>query len=161
MAPGTNPYLNRTTIRGDRDFFGRRRELATVFSRLGAKEPQSVSIVGERRIGKSSFLQALLRQRTAFLDRPDEFVFVYLDLQGRIHGDVSDFFGALMEEIALACQDPVIAGNPPTCESLRKVVVGLNRAHTKMVLLLDEFEAITLNRNFTIEVFSFLRSLPK
>jgi len=160
MAPGTNPYLNRTAIRGERDFFGRRRELAIVFSRIGAREPQSVSIVGERRIGKSSLLRALLRQRTAFLDRPDEFVFVYLDLQGRIHGDVSDFFAALIEEIALARQDPVLTGYPPTYESLRRVVAGLNRAHTKLVLLLDEFEAITLNRNFTIEFFSFLRSLP-
>ena len=160
MYPGTNPYLNRTAIREDRDFFGRRRELTTVFSRIDASEPQSVSIVGERRAGKSSLLRALLRQRAAFLGRPDEFVFVYLDLQEKMHGDVSDFFGALIEEIALARQDPVIAESRPTYENVRKLVAGLRRAHVKLVLLLDEFEAITLNRNFTAEFFSFLRSLP-
>ena len=123
-----NPYLNRTAIREDRDFFGRRRELATIFSRIEAKEPQSVSVVGERRIGKSSLLRALLRRRTAFLGRPDEFVFVYLDLQENMHGDASQFFSALIEEIALARQDSVIAENRPTYENVRKLVARLTRA---------------------------------
>ena len=59
MSTPINPYLNRTAIKDDRGFFGRRRELATIFSRIDAREPQSVSIVGERRIGKSSLLRKL------------------------------------------------------------------------------------------------------
>src|SRR6516164_9083860 len=158
--PAINPYLNRTAIRDDRDFFGRRREMATIFSRIEARDPQSVSIVGERRLGKSSLLRALMRRRTAFLDRPDEFVFVYLDLQENMHGDVANFFRALTEEIALARKDAVIAESRPTYENVRNLVARLSRAGLTLVLLLDEFEAITLNRNFTIEFFSFLRSLP-
>jgi tRNA A-37 threonylcarbamoyl transferase component Bud32 len=158
--PAFNPYLNRTAIRDDRDFFGRRREMTTIFSRIEAREPQSVSIVGERRLGKSSLLRALVRRRTAFLDRADEFVFVYLDLQENMHGDASHFFSALIEEIALSRQDAVIAESRPTYENVRNLVAGLSRARLKLILLLDEFEAITLNRNFTIEFFSFLRSLP-
>ena len=160
MPLAENPYLNRTAIREDRDFFGRQRELTTIFSRIDAKEPQSVSIVGERRVGKSSLLRALLRRRTAYLNRSDECVFVYLDLQEKMHGDVSQFFAALLEEIALARQDHGIAESHPTYENVRKLVAGLSRSRLKLVLLLDEFEAITLNRNFTIEFFSFLRSLP-
>ena len=160
MPLAENPYLNRTAIREDRDFFGRRRELTTIFSRIDAREPQSVSVVGERRAGKSSLLRALLRQRTAYLSRSDECVFVYLDLQEKMHGDVSQFFAALLEEIALARQDHGIAESQPTYENVRKLVAGLSRSRLKLVLLLDEFEAITLNRNFTIEFFSFLRSLP-
>ena len=155
-----NPYLNRTAIRDDRDFFGREREISTIFSRIDAREPQSVSIVGERRLGKSSLLRALLRRRTAFLDRPDEFIFVYLDLQENMYGDAYRFFGALIEEIALARQNAVIAESPPTYENVRNLVAGLSRSRLKLVLLLDEFEAITLNPNFTVEFFSFLRSLP-
>jgi len=51
-----NPYLNRTMIRDVEDFYGRRREVARVYSRIGTAHPQSVSIVGPRRIGKSSLL---------------------------------------------------------------------------------------------------------
>ena len=105
MSNVINPYLNRTAIKDDRGFFGRRRELATIFSRIDAAEPQSVSIVGERRIGKSSLLRALLRRKQLFLRRPDEFVFAYLDLHEKVHGDVSSFFAALIEEIGLSLLD--------------------------------------------------------
>src|SRR5215471_18537554 len=114
-----NPYLNRTAIREDRDFFGRRREMATIFSRIEAREPQSVSIVGERRMGKSSLLRALLRRRTEFLDRPDEFIFVHLDLQESMHGNASHFFSALIEAIALSRQDALMAEIPPGYENVR------------------------------------------
>ncbi|HOT02427.1 MAG TPA: ATP-binding protein, partial [Acidobacteriota bacterium] len=51
-----NPYLDRVAIRDIHRFFGRRREVTRIFSRIGAARPQSVSVVGERRIGKSSLL---------------------------------------------------------------------------------------------------------
>ena len=54
-----NPYLNRVMIREVSDFYGRRREVAKIFARIGAARPQSVAIVGERRIGKSSLLNYL------------------------------------------------------------------------------------------------------
>jgi len=96
MIPSANPYLNRTAIKDARNFFGRRREIATIFSRINADDPQSVSIIGERKIGKSSLLRALLHQRENYLRRPDEYVFLYADLQERMHGDVPQFFSVLM-----------------------------------------------------------------
>ena len=50
-----NPYLNRAMIRNSADFFGRSSEVTRILSRAGADPPQSVSIVGERRIGKTFF----------------------------------------------------------------------------------------------------------
>jgi serine/threonine-protein kinase len=160
MTRAANPYLNRTAIRDDRGFFGRQKELATIFSRIDAGEPQSVSIVGERRIGKSSLLRAVLRRRQSFLRRPDEFVFAYLDLHEKVHGDVSHFFSALLEGFSLSLQDSNVYRTAPTYENIREAVARMDRARLKLVLVLDEFEAITQNENFTIEFFSFLRSLP-
>ncbi len=37
-----NPYLNRVAIRDPAQFYGRRREVARIFSRLGADRPQSM-----------------------------------------------------------------------------------------------------------------------
>src|SRR5262245_18001586 len=155
-----NPYLNRTAIKDDRGFFGRRRELSTIFSRIDAAEPQSVSIVGERRIGKSSLLRALLRRKSVVLRRPDEFVFLYLDLHEKVHRDVSDFFGALIGELSLSLHHLEMHKTAPTYENIRTAVARLDRDRLKLVLILDEFEAITQNESFTLESFSFLRSLP-
>jgi tRNA A-37 threonylcarbamoyl transferase component Bud32 len=160
VTTAINPYLNRTAIRDDTRFFGRRRELATIFSRIDAVEPQSVSIVGERRIGKSSLLRALLRRKDVLLRRPDEFVFAYLDLHEKVHGDVSDFFAALIEELSLNLHDMEMHKTAPSYENMRTLVSRLNRDRLKLVFILDEFEAITQNKNFTLEFFSFLRSLP-
>jgi predicted Ser/Thr protein kinase len=155
-----NPYLNRTAIKDDRGFFGRSRELATMFSRIDAGEPQSVSIVGERRIGKSSLLRALLRRKQLFLRRPDEYVFVYLDLHEKVHGGISNFFAALIEGLGLSLPHTDTSKTTPTYEGVRGAVAQIDRSRLKLVLVMDEFEAVTQNQNFTIEFFSFLRSLP-
>ena len=51
-----NPYLNRVMIQDPKQFYGRRREMSRIFARIGVDRPQSISVVGERRIGKSSLL---------------------------------------------------------------------------------------------------------
>jgi tRNA A-37 threonylcarbamoyl transferase component Bud32 len=155
-----NPYLNRTAIRDDRGFFGRSRELVTMFSRIDAGEPQSVSVVGERRIGKSSLLRALLRRKQLFLRRPDEYVFVSVDLHEKVHGEISHFFAVLIEGLALSLQDTNVSKTAPTYEGIRGAVAQIDRSRLKLVFVLDEFEAVTQNENFTLEFFSFLRSLP-
>ena len=48
-----NPFINRVMIRNPEDFFNRKAEIKKIFSRIGASKPQSISIVGDRRIGKS------------------------------------------------------------------------------------------------------------
>src|ERR1700683_4518063 len=52
-----NPYTNRKAILDENDFFGRERELRAVYTRLLGGS--SVSLIGERRTGKSSLLNAL------------------------------------------------------------------------------------------------------
>ncbi len=54
MTQTPNPFTNRGPVTNPEDFFGRKDELATILTRL--QSLQCVSIVGERRIGKSSLL---------------------------------------------------------------------------------------------------------
>lgn len=50
-----NPYINRNKLPIDSDmFFGRDAEMGEISGLLSSANPQCVSIVGERRIGKSS-----------------------------------------------------------------------------------------------------------
>ena len=57
-----NPYLNRSMIRSLDRFFGRQSQIERIMARLDSPTPQSVSLVGERRTGKSSLLWHLAQE---------------------------------------------------------------------------------------------------
>ncbi len=163
LFPGSsqNPYLNRAMIRDKRFFFGRRKELATIYSRLGAARPQSVSIVGERRIGKSSLLSAINDpdNRRAHLRDPESYLFIFMDFQEKRRARVEEFFASLFQ--ALQAEAGERAGQLPEAgyDGFKQVCERLDRQRMKLVLLFDEFEAVTKNRNFDPEFFAFLRSV--
>lgn len=51
-----NPFYNRSSITDPIEFFGRSDQLDRIFERLTDERPQCVSILGERRFGKTSLL---------------------------------------------------------------------------------------------------------
>lgn len=83
-----NPFISRRPVEHPAQFFGRRQEAREAIELIGAYIPQSVSIVGERRIGKTSLLRYIshpdggLKDFTSVLSRPvEKYLFVYLDLE--------------------------------------------------------------------------------
>src|SRR5215208_4516861 len=102
-----NPYLNRVAIKEPSQFFGRTREVARIFSRIGAPRPQSISVVGERRIGKSSLLQFINHPqiRARNLDDVQSYIFVFIDLQQKRRLTLEEFFKGLFELIAKEVRD--------------------------------------------------------
>jgi len=156
-----NPYLNRVMIRDPAEFIGRKLEIEKVFSRIGAARPQSVSIVGERRIGKSSLLYHLSRPEVYAknLTDPSRYVFVLVDLHGLGDVNVSEFFDLLLDEISAAAgiSRPQRVSNGYL--SMKQFIPELHRNGRKLVLLWDEFDSITRNRKFGEEFFSFFRSM--
>ena len=81
----SNPYTNRGTIRNPQEFFGREREVRRIFSRISSSHPQCISIIGERKIGKSSLLYFIDHEETRrkWLKDEESYVFVLIDLQER------------------------------------------------------------------------------
>ena len=156
-----NPYLNRVAIRDPAQFFGRAREVSKIFSRIGASRPQSISVVGERRIGKSSLLNFInhpeVRQR--FLDRSESYAFAFIDLQQKRRLTLTEFFKELFALLAKESGDKSLAKLQPSFDSLRAVLDNFRRDERKLVVLFDEFDAITTNRAFDLEFYSFLRSI--
>ncbi len=53
-----NPFTNRAMIKTEEEFAGRRQEVAQILNYV--KKGTSVSVVGERRIGKSSLVYHLV-----------------------------------------------------------------------------------------------------
>ena len=76
-----NPYMNRSMIRSVDAFYGRKRELQRVMALIGAQMPQSVSLVGERRMGKSSLLWHISQPDiySLCLQEPNQYVFATMD----------------------------------------------------------------------------------
>src|SRR6266568_2256047 len=82
-----NPYINRAAISEASGFYGREDALRDVYTRV--RGGQSVSLIGERRVGKSSLLNAIGFEREEF--GMDDFDFVFMDMQS-IAGCPEDAF---------------------------------------------------------------------
>jgi hypothetical protein len=147
-------------IQDVQSFFGRRRELSRIFSRIGVQRPQSVSVVGERRIGKSSLLYqlSLPEVQSKFLLDRSSLIVAFVDFQQLRTITLQDFFGVLSGQIRRV--DPEIAGSDTIgYRSFQQVQDRLLAKTKRLVLLFDEFDAITSNPVFDRDFYAFLRSV--
>ena len=156
-----NPYLNRVAIKDPEQFFGRAREVSKIFSRIGASRPQSISVVGERRIGKSSLLHYINNPqvRALHLDQPEAYAFAFIDLQQKRRLTLIEFFNELFGQLSIETGDKALKKLQPAFDSVRATLENFKRERRKLIVLFDEFDAITTNRAFDLEFYSFLRSI--
>jgi len=147
-----NPYQIRNAIRDERFFIGRRRELDELMALVTASQPQSVAVIGDRRIGKSSLLQALYRR----CRQSDGTVVIYQDVNGL--GSSEEVLTALIDNLAVAGHVPTGASGKPLHNVLRHSIRLLSD-RARVIILLDEFDSLTGNEKFPITFFNFLRSL--
>jgi len=156
-----NPYMNRATIKNKEEFYGRKNEVSKIYSRIGASRPQSISIVGERRIGKSSLLQYIYHpaNRSKHLRNPDQHIFILIDFQEKRGITLTQFF-----ETIYGCLEKEFEGGleldvAPDYNGFKKVVSTLDKQGLKLILIFDEFEIITKSQEFNTEFYSFARSI--
>ena len=157
-----NPYLNRVMIKNPDDFFGRSREVTRIYSRLDAPRPQSISVVGERRVGKSSLLNYIYqrRNRRVHMQNHHSTIFVYLDFQQGKDLDIPKFIDILFGMFKYERQKRVTTSSTDkTLDTLKDEIEELNNVGKRIVVLMDEFESVTTNPNFGMHFFSFLRFL--
>ncbi|MFQ5856962.1 MAG: winged helix-turn-helix domain-containing protein [Anaerolineae bacterium] len=163
-----NPFFHRGPIRDRAYFFGREHETAQALSLLG--NGQSISLVGQRRIGKTSLLFHLADPEvfTQHGLSPDEHLFVYFDCGGLGSLDQADLYRVLLEEIADALADsgssvgqpePLDDARPLTYRAFERALRRLTRQGWKPIILLDEFERMSHNPNLDPDFFSGLRAL--
>lgn len=158
-----NPFFHRGAIRRSEEFHGRDAEIEQILGLL--RNGQSVSLIGPRRIGKSSLLLHVARPRTraAFqLDRPQA-LFVLLDCQEFGGSPPEEVYEALLTELTdAAAQAGVDVGQVTrfgTYRSLDRVLNHIHREGTGVVVLLDEFEMLAANEKLTPYFFARLRGL--
>jgi len=156
-----NPYMNRVMIQDIEEFYGRRNEIEKIYSRIGSSRPQSISLVGERRIGKSSLLSFIYNplNRRKYLKNPDEYVFIFIDFQEHRGIGITEFFTIIFQALLEAFNGKLEIDAEPNYEGFKRVISAFDEQKLKLILLFDEFELVTKNENFDTEFYSFCRSI--
>jgi hypothetical protein len=158
-----NPFFHRGAIRWAEEFHGRETEIAQILGLL--RNGQSVSLVGPRRIGKSSLLLHLTRAavRTPYnLDAPQT-LFVMVDCQELGGSPPEEVYEALLTSLLDVSADAGLevgeVERPGSYRSLDRVLYRLQQTRTAVVMLLDEFELLAANERLTPYFFARLRGL--
>lgn len=167
--PRQNPFFNRQRIVDPAFFVGREREIEALYSAIATR--QCRSIVGERKIGKSSLLTHLAcpdSLRAHGFD-PHKFVFIYVDLEGMANASYEEFWPELLDRLDLALptaekelsQQVQMALAQPDLRfvQVRRLLRRIERAGLTVVLMLDEFESLAANPAFDSSFYGELRSL--
>jgi hypothetical protein len=164
----SNPYVSRGPVQNSQMFFGRVHELQEIAAFLQGN--QSVSIVGPRKIGKTSLLFHLMRPTTwpqlAGVELTADYLFTYLDCEVLGEGSHEEIFGQFAAEMAAALEarqlplEPALekAVENPSRLAFETAVRRLNQRNLRVVLILDEFERLSTNPSLNINFFNALRS---
>lgn len=157
-----NPFFHRGAIRRAEEFQGRRSEVGQI---LGlCRNGQSVSIVGPRRIGKSSMLLHLCRPATREeVLGPVKTVFALVDCQELGGSPPEEVYEALSTSISDAASTASIRiqpdQRPGSYRALDRVLNTIYGAGAPVVVLLDEFELLAASERLTPYFFARLRGL--
>lgn len=159
-----NPYDEVAGVQRKEMFLNRQTELRVLAEMLGSDSQHCLSLVGQRKIGKTSLITEFVRRWR--MEPPRTGVIVYLDCQRHIEdcGSTTGFFGAVLRGLEAA--DPVLFSTVAgTCDAnaadlgLGNVLERFDRAGVVVIVVLDEFDkAVASEPLINGGVFGTLRS---
>jgi hypothetical protein len=132
MEEKRNPFFFSGMVQRPENFYGRQAELQRIFGLLGGAQPMSVSVVGPRRIGKSSLLWYICQEGPGKLGKEWRFGYVGLDGLGNLT------VPRLLRAMAAALKERL---SEDSYEGFSALVDSLVEQKQHLVLCLDEFEA--------------------
>ncbi len=138
-------YIVGHPIKHPADFYGRHEQITRFYEIIGGRQTQSVSVLGVRRAGKTSFLQYVAHPATMahYLPNPEEYTMVYLDMSSC--KTPTDFYYRLLQRLQMNLgqvkTDFLWKESPRGQTKLYDVEAYLCQfPDTRIVLLLDEFD---------------------
>ena len=164
-----NPFTFGNPIKEPERFIGRKAEMRQIVNRLLSSAHESTSIIGERRIGKTSLLYHLSNPEvSAGLGlTPDKFCIVYVDFQGLTDITPTRFWQRVLKKISRSIGDESLkpeiekmsTQNKIDLFDLEELFESTQDKGITTVLMMDEFEYVTQNPNFKNDFFGGLRAL--
>jgi DNA-binding winged helix-turn-helix (wHTH) protein len=158
-----NPFFHHGPIRNPDYFYNRAKEVKRTLEMLS--QGQSVSVIGPRKIGKTSLLFHISRaevMRQHGLD-PNYHLLVYFTCEGMGDLTLQEFYTLILEEVAnRAAQYGYhlsIPERPVSYQEFERAIREAFDQKLRLVLLLDEFEQLSNNPNLGVDLLSGLRAL--
>ncbi len=145
------------------DFYGRSEQVERFFEIVAGTQVQSVSLLGLRRAGKTSFLQYVAHPQVVrhYLRDPERYVMIYLDIS--FCKTPSEFYQRLLVRLqtALGLLDPLDLrqADLAAAASMYDVEAALAQfGERRIILLLDEFDQLRAGE-FDQDFLTELRAL--
>jgi len=161
-----NPFTFGNPIRDPARFYGRKQDIRQIVGRLLSSAHESTSIVGERRLGKTSLLYHLSNPNVAVTLglSPDHYCLVYIDFQGLTDITPQRFWQRVLGKMARSVCDRDLV---PAIHALRDqdnfdledLFDTIDDRGLYIVLFMDEFDYVTQNPKFHANFFGGLRAL--
>ena len=161
-----NPFQYGRPVQDPNDFFGREEETKSIYHQILASN--SVSLIGERKIGKTSLLLYIIHPRN--LDRykisPRKILMFYVDISSLSLSGSPDLFRKLLECISEKTTDHIkmdtdllLRKEYIDFQQFEEIIAKINNNKQKIVFLFDEFEHVSgLKKG---DIFSNLRYLAQ
>jgi hypothetical protein len=164
-----NPFTFGNPIKDPTRFHGREAEIRQIVNRLLSSAHESTSIIGERRIGKTSLLYHLTHPEVCSRLglTSDQFCLVYVDFQGLTDITPTRFWQRVLKKMSHSvCDESLkpsidVLSNQDSIDlfDLEDLFQTTQEKGLTTVLMMDEFEYITQNPNFKSDFFGSLRAL--
>lgn len=166
-----NPFIQRGMLKSSRLFWGRTSELNIIYSCLlgSEEEPQSVAVLGQRRIGKSSLLCRIYKKELAdevYADLLEHTLTVLITMQNFVMSSSAQFYEQILDDIEAINAElkKMVEEARAKCEnnqakSFKQLLRKLTDMGLSLVILIDEFEAVSKNQEFDLSFFNNLRAL--
>lgn len=142
MISASNPFIAGPSVGHTASFVGREDILRRIELELAQGATNSMVLYGQRRIGKTSVLEALARR----LPERGPFPTVFFDLQDKAHESLDRVLSLLAESIAdrLELAAPDFSGNASGIfrERWLPAVLAKMPTDSRLVLLFDEFDVL-------------------
>ncbi len=142
IPSGSNPFYYGGAV-PTHLFYGRKDILQAITARITGPSLQSISIVGERRMGKSSLLVYVKNELVKHLPQNHKYLIVYLDLMKGFCHTRKGLMRALRRELTKAWHEPWSKDEDGDLEAFDFAVEDLQDENIRLILCLDEMENLT------------------
>lgn len=153
----SNPFYYGGRVEPDQ-FVGRQSELRRIFAALevaNTGQMQSLSVVGPRRIGKSSLLWYVTQRYDTFLQDATKYCFAYLDLQDARCHTLAGLLGQMTTQLGIRGRIGHLS-----LVTFQDTIIAFQQDGILPVICLDEFEELVeRHAAFPADLYDAWRSL--
>jgi len=158
-----NPYIVGRPIRKPKNFFGRKEDINEIFSLI--KKLQPISLVGQRKIGRTSLLHHITHPQVIpkYLNK-ENYILLYVNFEGLCELSQTQLWKLVLRKLRLIT-DPSI--NSYVQNLLKKeklstpdiysLIENISNQDINIIFCFDEFESVTKNPNLNRSFFNNLR----